>query len=111
MSLNKHTIKKGEWKKISNAGENGKAWMKDTIDGTAIIVIAHTDTTQTGGSPVGDNIPLGSALDLDIEIGYTLPQNGDPFYSAELTADNASDIYYATLKDEGSDCEIIADFI
>lgn len=109
--LSAYTIKNDEWKKISLAGKNGKAWLKDSVDGRAKIVIAHTDTAQTAGSPVGDNIPLGSALDLDIDIAYTLPETGDPKDSEVLSADNGNDIYYATLRDQGEDAIIIVDFV
>jgi hypothetical protein len=105
--LSKLTITNGEWKKISDAGENGMAWLKDTGDGTAKIMIAHTVTEQT---PT-DDIPVGSAVDLAVDVGYTLPQTGNPADSVPLSADSASDIYYATLIDIGEDAEIIVDFI
>ena len=109
--LAKKTITNGEWKKISLAGQNGKAWIWDTGDGIAKILIAHTDTVQTGVTPIGDNIPILDALDLSIDIGYVLDQSGNPKNSEILNADNGNDIYYATLIDEGEDAKIITDFI
>lgn len=108
MALVKHTITNGFWKKISLAGQNGKAWMKHVgDDGTSKVVIAHTVSAQTPS----DNIAVGIAVNLDIDLGYVLPQSGDPYYSEILTADTTADIYYATLRDAGETCEIIADFI
>lgn len=111
MALLNYTITYGEWKKICLAGENGKVWMKKIgSDGTSKVVIAHTDSVQTHGSPVGDNIPVDDAIDLDIEKGYVLPQSGNPHDSEKLTADNTNDIYYATLRDVDETCIITTDF-
>jgi len=108
MALNQYTITNGQWKKISLAGQNGKAWMKSVgNDGSSKVVIAHTPTAQT---PT-DDIPVGAAADLNIEIGYVLPQSGNPKESEILSADNASDIYYATLRDVGETCIITTDFV
>jgi hypothetical protein len=107
MALSKLTITNNQWKKISAAGENGMAWLCNTGDGVAKIMIAHTTAAQT---PT-DDIPVGSAVDLDVTIGYTLPQSGDPNDSVALSADSASDVYYATLIDVGEDAQIIVDFI
>ena len=112
MALSKLTITNGQWKKLSNAGQNGKAWMKTVgSDGSSRVIISHTPTAQTAGSPIGDNIPVGSAINLDAGTGYILPLNGDPLLSDILAADNSSDIYYATLLDAGETCEIIVDFV
>ena len=108
MALLPKTITYGFWKKLSLAGQNGKAWMKEVgPDGTSKLVIAHTNTTQT---PT-DDIPVGVAVNLNINIGYTLPNSGNPKESEELAADNANDIYYATLRDINETCKIIVDFI
>jgi len=105
MALNKLIITNGFWKKLSTAGYSGTAWMKNVgPDGTSKVVIAHTTSTQ----PQPDDVPVGTAVDLDIEIGYVLSQSGS--VSNQLTADNGNDIYYATLRDVGETCEIIVDF-
>lgn len=99
----------GQWKKISNAGENGKAWVKNTGSngGRCKVLIAHTDTTQTPG----DNIPIGSAVDLDKEISYTLSSSGQVEDSEPLSANNANDIYYATLRNEVNGVKLTVDFV
>ena len=106
MSLVKYTLTAGEWKKISGAGENGTAWLKRHDGSRSVIMISHTDATL---SPT-DDIEYADALpDLDIDIAYELPMENEGI-SEPLSADNASDIYYATIRDVGETCEIITDF-
>lgn len=102
--LAKYTVTYGYWKKISGAGQTGSAWLKNTEDGSARIAIAHTETVQTPA----DNILWASAVDLDREIAYYLPQDFQP--SAILEADSPTDIFYATLLDADETAEIIVDF-
>jgi hypothetical protein len=109
MSLLKKTVTYGEWKKLSAVGEDGRVWMGKFLGSRKPnILIAHTDSVQTGGSPTGDNIPWATGVDLDKAITYLLPLDGrisDPLY-----ADNGNDIYYATIVDSGQSVELIVDF-
>jgi hypothetical protein len=99
----------GQWKKISLAGQNGTAWMNEVgNDGSSRVMIAHTESVQTAGTPLGDNIPWASAVNLNKNVGYQLSEDG--IVSPVFSADNANDIYYATLLDVGEDCKIIVDF-
>lgn len=99
----------GQWKRLSLAGQNGKAWVKNTGNdtGKCKVLIAHADTTQT---PT-DNIPIGAALNLDKEISYTVPNSGDPMDSEILSASNANDIYYATLRNDVTGVKLTVDFV
>lgn len=106
MALAKYTLTNGQWKKISGAGQSGAAWLKSFSGVKPIIVIAHTDSAQTPA----DDIPVGSAVNLDVDIAYRLPF-ADLEISRELTADNVDDIFYATILNDGKTCEIISDFI
>jgi hypothetical protein len=107
--LSNKTVIKGQWKKISLAGEDGVAWInKYTGNTEPVVLIAHTDTIQTHGSPVGDNIPWGDALDLDVDTAYQLPPDGR--ISDELFADNGNDIFYATIKHVGESVDLTVDF-
>jgi hypothetical protein len=107
MAMNSYTINNGKWRKISNAGESGSAWLKSTDeDGTVTILIAHTDETLT---LVDGEITWAAAEPyLNISVGYLLPSQG---ISDTLERDNSNDIYYATKIDLGSPAEIISDFV
>lgn len=109
MALASYDLTNGEWKKISDAGESGVAWLKDYSGKNPRVVIAHTTTTQT---PDTDDITYANGLvdDLNIDIAYRLPF-GDFKISDVLTADSESDIFYATVLGEGNTATIITDFI
>lgn len=105
MGPNQFTVQKGFWKKISNPGKSGVAWMAQRDpDGTSIIIISHTDEDQ----PIEDDIPVGNAVDLDVSVGFVLDQTGET--SPVLGAGNLDDIYYATKIDDGGVAKINADF-
>jgi hypothetical protein len=108
MALAKYTLTNGKWKKISAAGENGKAWLKTFSGSTPRIIISHsTAAIALDGS---DEVVYASATPLDVDIAYRLPI-GTGIISDSLSADSASDIFYATVLGTGNTCEIITDFI
>lgn len=101
--LANYTITAGYWKKISVAGQTGTAWLKSANGFRPNIKIAHTSSVQ---SPT-DNIPVASAVDLDVDIAYSLPKHR---ISDELVQDDSNDIFYATLINTGKTCIITVDF-
>jgi hypothetical protein len=102
--LDKKTIIYGQWKKLSNAGENGIAQIGKILGNVSpVVLIAHTDSAQT---PT-DDIPFASATDLAIDKAIHL-LTGD--VSDDLNVDNGSDIYYATIQQPGESVELITDF-
>ena len=101
--LSSFTLTQGFWKKISSWGQSGTAWLKSFSGSDPVIKIAHTDSAQNPA----DDIPIADAVDLNKDIAYRLPQHE---ISAELTADNYDDVFYATIENSGATCEIIADF-
>lgn len=106
--LDNKTVIQGQWKKLSAAGEDGNVWIHKYISGTPVnVLIAHTGSVQTHGSPVGDNIPVGDAVDLDIDETYLLPHDR---ISDNLFADDSNDIYYATLLPQSKSVELTVDF-
>jgi hypothetical protein len=114
MALSSFVLTNGLWKKISTAGQSGTAWIKKHTGLNSTILIAHTDSAQTydpdddpDAGVLDDNIPYADAVDLDIDIAYELPLDR---ISDELSPDNASDVFYATIRDSGETCTIIADF-
>jgi hypothetical protein len=113
--LANYTLTNGYWKKISSAGESGVAWLKSANGFNPNIKIVHTDSVQTYNpdddpdqGALDDNIPYDDAIDINIDIAYTLPLHD---ISAELTADSASDVFYATVINDGKTCIITTDFI
>lgn len=103
MALASYTLTNGQWKKISSAGYSGAAWLKSANGFNPSIIISHTEAPQNPA----DDIDYANAVNLDIDIAYTLPQHGS---SEELIPDSASDIFYATILNTNKTCEIIADF-
>lgn len=98
--INKFDLTPGIWKKISAAGQSGTTWQKD-LENKARIYISHTD--QEGG----DDIAIGSTVNLEIECSAMLPIDAKP--SLALIADNGNDVFYATII--GADGKIITDMI
>jgi hypothetical protein len=110
MAMNRFLVTVGEWRKISDAGQNGTCWIWDTGDGNTTIIVAHTDSVQTHGTPTGDNIPVGDAVGLSVDTGKQIKNDGS--VSPVLIANNASDIYYATkLDSDANDVTLISDMV
>ena len=103
----KYTITKGQWKKISDAGESGTAWLKSANGFSPILIFSHTDSTQTPS----DDIPLASAVDLDNDAGF-IYKNFKETPTPVLENEGGNDIWYCTVANgaTGATCEIIADF-
>ena len=101
--INSFEITVGFWKKISNAGESGSAWPK-IIDSSDNILISHTE------SEGGDDIPIGSTINMDLSRAY--PLNRSPKDLVLLEADGVTDVYYASLINDkdGAGATILADF-
>jgi hypothetical protein len=114
MALANFTLTAGYWRKISTAGQSGAAWLKSADGFSPNIKIVHTASVQTYNpdddpdlGALDDNIPYASAVGMDIDVAYNLPQNG---ISAELTADSVSDVFYATVVNTGKTAIITVDF-
>lgn len=91
------------WQAITAAGESGSAWMVENPDDNgkkvqADVYIYHTD----GTAPTGDQ-KLTESKRL-----FTPKGNTDIML---LSADNASDIFYARCKTAGSEAKINVDVV
>ena len=75
--IKKFDLTPGEWKKISDAGESGTCWQKD-LKNKSTIYVSHTD--QEGG----DNIPVGSTVNMDIDLSAVLPLDSKPSLALTL---------------------------
>jgi len=102
--LSNITVIHGQWKRISDPGEDGIASIRQSL-GTSppSVLIAHTNSVQ----PQPDDIPLAAAIDLNVNATYQLPYHeiSDPLF-----ADNVTDIYYATVASPNQSVELVVDF-
>jgi len=98
------TLTYGYWKKISTAGQTGKAWLKSYNGSHPVIKIGHTSEAQNPA----DDIPILETTDkLNISASYRLPITDNPDI---LTPDDENDIFYATIRNADKTCEINVDF-
>lgn len=106
MALAKHTLTNGKWKKISTAGTDGVAWLKDYNGITPRVLISHSESVIALDG--NDEVLYASASPLDVDIAYRMPINDRT--SDALVSDSASDIFYATILGTSKTCDIIVDF-
>lgn len=82
-----------DWTAVTSAGESGSIWVH-LEPGRGFILLDHSDS---------------GAGTLDNEKSYFLPKNRK--HITEISADNASDIYYAKCAVSGETATLVVDVV